>query len=177
MDTELVRRVARGLRYRSLGRLVGRVVEVHDLDRVEDAVRLAFGPDLPEGCRLAGPELRYREGAVARHGILDLFFTAPRALLACNLPPGVSLLRDLGYLPGETTVPQQRVRDDPKSLEVLEECLAEGRTWLLLFLEGGGPGGRASLRDPMECQPRRFRVVDACVTNARAAWLWKHFYW
>src|SRR5579862_3092014 len=77
METGLVRSVARGLRYRPLAHLVGRIVEVADLDRIEDAVRTALGPDLPDGCRLAGPEPRFREGAVAKYGILDHRFTAP----------------------------------------------------------------------------------------------------
>ncbi len=72
MDTMLVRKIARGLRYRSPEPWVGRVVKVHDVALIEDAVRLAFGSDLPEGCRLAGPEPPFREGAVAQYGILDL---------------------------------------------------------------------------------------------------------
>ena len=81
MDTGLVRRVARGLRYRPLKHLIGRKVEVPDLDRIEDAVRAALGPDFPEGCRLAGPEKHYLEGALARYCVLDLSFTAPDHLL------------------------------------------------------------------------------------------------
>jgi hypothetical protein len=65
---------------------------------------------------------------------------------------------------------------------MLDEYLAEGRTWLLLFLEGGRPDrGRgaesdAPLRVPAGYLPRPFRVADACVTNAPCVWLWKHFY-
>src|SRR5437868_1112064 len=98
MDTELVRRVARGLRYRPLERLVGRTVLVRDLDAVEEAVRAGLGPDFPDGCRLDGPELVYRHGAVAKYGILDLRFSAPADLLA-GAASGVPLLRELGFLP------------------------------------------------------------------------------
>src|SRR5262245_50242745 len=98
--TDLVKAVARGLRYRPLGHLVGRVVDVTHLDRVEDTVRLALGPDLPEGCRLAGPEPRFREGAGAKYGILDLRFAAPDDMLAGDVSTGVPLLSELGYLPG-----------------------------------------------------------------------------
>jgi hypothetical protein len=179
MDTLLVRSVARQLRYRPLGRLVGRVVEVHDLDRIEDAVRLDLGPDLPRGCRLAGPEPRFREGAVAKYGILDLSFTAPADMLAGHVSSGVPLLRELGFLPGGETGPQARVWDDPTCLEMLDGYLAEDRTWLLVFLEGGRPdrgSGDAPLRVPAGYLPRGFRVADACVTNAQGVWLWKHFY-
>jgi hypothetical protein len=69
----------------------------------------------------------------------------------------VPLLRELGYLPGGKAGPQNRVCDDPTCLEMLKDDLDEGRSWLLLFLEGGRPD-----RD--------------CVTNASGVWLWKHFY-
>jgi hypothetical protein len=185
MDTGLVRSVARGLRYRPLGHLVGRVVEVTHLDRVEDTVRLVLAPDLPDGCRLAGPELCYREGAVAKYGILDLRFTAPGDMLAGEVLSGVPLLRELGYLPGGEVGPQNRVCDDPTCLEMLKEDLDEGRVWLLLFLEGGRPGddarvegadGHVLFRVPDGYLPRPFKVIDACVTNASGVWLWKHFY-
>jgi hypothetical protein len=186
MDTGLVRRVARGLRYRPLSHLLGRVVAVSDLDRIEDAIRLSLGTDLPDGCRLAGPEPRFREGAVAKYGILDLRFTAPGDILAGDVLTGVPLLRELGYLPEEQVGPQHRDCDDPTwCLEMLQEDLDEGQTWLRLFLEGGrpgegawikGPGGHVSLRVPEGYLPRAFRVTDACVTNANGVWLWKHFY-
>ena len=186
MDTGLVRRVARGLRYRSLGHLLGRVVEVSDLDQIEDAIRLSLGTDLPDDCRLSGPELRFREGAVAKYGILDLRFTVPGDLLAGDVLSGVSLLRELGYLPEEPAGPQHPVCDDPAwCLEMLQDDLDKGLTWLRLFLEGGrpgegawvnGPGGQVSLRVPEGYLPRAFRVTDACVTNASGVWLWKHFY-
>src|SRR4051794_34273518 len=99
MDTELVRTIARGLRYRPLNHLIGQTVEIRDLAAVEDAVRVTLGPDLPEGCRLVGPELHYREGAVAKYGILDLKFAAPAGLLATDARSGVPLLRELGFLP------------------------------------------------------------------------------
>src|SRR5262245_66160307 len=109
MDTELLRSVAGRLRYRSLDHLVGRLVEVSDLGRIEDAVGQALGPDLPDGCRLAGPEPHIREGAVARYGILDLRFKAPGDALAGGARAGVPLLRELGFLPGGNTGPQHRV--------------------------------------------------------------------
>jgi hypothetical protein len=185
LDTDLVRDVARRLRYRPLGRLVGRIAEVRDLGQTEDAVRLALGPELPEGCRLAGPEPGFLLGAVAKYGVLDLHFTAPADLLSGDTSSGVTLLRELGYLPGGEAGPQNRVCDDPICLEMLQEDLDEGRTWLLLFLEGGRPGGDArvegadghvSFRMPEGYLPRPFRVIDACVTNAGGVWLWKHFY-
>ncbi len=180
-----VRSVARGLRYCPLGHLVGRVVEVTDLERIEDAVRLALGPDLPDNSCLAGPEPRFREGAVAKYGILDLRFTAPGDMLASDVPAGVPLLRELGYLAGGEAGPQNRVCDDPTCLEMLQQDLDEGRTWLLLFLEGGrpgddarvaGPDGQVSFRVAGGYLPRPFKVIDACVTNASGVWLWKHFY-
>jgi hypothetical protein len=181
MDTELVRGVAKGLRYRALKHLVGRAVEVRDLDGVEEAVRLALGPDLPDGCRLAG-EPHGREGTVAKYGILHLRFSAPDHVLAGEARTGVQLLRELGYLPAEEA--RGRVCDDPTCLELLREDLDERRTWLMLLLEGGRPGvearvegaGRVSFRVPEGYLPRPFVVADACVTNASGVWLWKHLY-
>jgi hypothetical protein len=95
------------------------------------------------------------------------------------------LLRDVGFLAGGEAGPQTRACDDPTCLEMLQEELDQGRTWLLLFLEGGRPGnearvkdleGHVSLRVPAGYLPRPFRVVDACVANASSVWLWKHFY-
>jgi hypothetical protein len=68
---------------------------------------------------------------------------------------------------------------------MLQDELDQGQTWLLLFLEGGRPGegarvegadGQVALRVPEGYLPRPFRVIDACLTNARSVWLWKHFY-
>jgi hypothetical protein len=180
MDTGLVRDVARALRYRPLDHLVGRSVEVHDLDEIEENVHLALGPDLPEGCRLVGPELHFREGAVAKYGILDLRFSAPGELLTeGDVRTGVALLRELGFLPGGETGPQQRVCDDPLCLEMIQEELAKGQVYLQLFLEGGRPSAGLPyfpLRVPDGYLPRAFRIADACVTNAELVWLWKHFY-
>src|SRR5262245_32697642 len=123
MDTELVRSVAGQLRYRELGHLVGRAVEVRDLGDVEGEVRRALGPDLPEGCRLAGPEPGSLLLTVAKYGILDLRFAAPAEALGGEARAGVPLLRELGYLPGRGAGPQGRVCDDPVCLEMLREDL------------------------------------------------------
>jgi hypothetical protein len=184
MDTQLIKSVARGLRYRSLDHLIGRAIEVHDLDQIEDAVRFGLGPDMPEDCRLAGPERHICEVAVAKYGILDLRFTAPGNLLTGEARTGVRLLRELGYLP-KNQGPQQRVGDYMMCLTMLQEHLTEGRTYFRLFLKGGragqdaaaeGPDDGVSLRVPAGYLPRAFHIVDACVTNAAAVWLWKHFY-
>jgi hypothetical protein len=186
METDLVRSIARGLRYRPLGHLVGRDIPVADLDRLEDAVRRALGPDFPAACRLAGPDPGDRASTVAKYGLLDLRFAAPAGLLGGEPQTGVPLLRALGYLPGSGAGSQHRVCDDPTCLELLRDDLDAGRTWLLLFLEGGPPGAgaRADGADnlaafrhvPAGYLPRPFRVRDACATNARGVWLWKHFY-
>jgi hypothetical protein len=178
VDTELVRRVARGLRYRPLGQLVGRTVLVRDLDAIEEAVRVGLGDEFPVACRLDGPELVYRHGAVAKYGILDLRFSVLTDLLV-GAASGVPLLRELGFLPGESEQPLP-VCDDPVCLEMLAEEVAAGHVFVNLFLEGGrpeaAPGGSERLRVPEGYLPRSFRVVDACVTNAASVWLWKHFY-
>ena len=185
MDTDLVKAVARGLRYRLLDHLVNRSIEIRDLDAVEVAVRLAIGPDLPEACRLAGPVRADIEVTVAKYGILDLRFTAPDGLLSSDARTGVPLLRELGFLPGGDAGPQVRVCDDPTCLEMLQDELDEGRAWLLLLLEGGRPGddariegtdGRVSFRVPEGYLPQSFKVADACVANASGVWLWRHFY-
>lgn len=179
MDTELVRRIARGLRYRPLEQVVGRTVLVRDLDAVEEAVRVELGDEFPAACRLDGPGLIYRHGAVAKYGILDLRFSAPDDLLV-DAASGVPLLRELGFLPGAGTEQPQQVCDDPVCLEMLAEEIAVGRVFLSLFLEGGRPGSTPAelvqLQIPEGYLPRSFRVVDACVTNAASVWLWKHFY-
>ena len=185
MNTELVRSVGRGLRYRPLEHLVGRVIEIHDLDTVEEAVRTALREDFPEGCRLVGPEMDPRQVAVARNGILDLRFSAPADLLTGDAHTGLPLLRELGFLRGREVGPQQSVCDDPICLEMLQEDIGEGQVYLKLFLEGsrpgevppqGGPPEERQLRIPNGYLPRPFRIVDACIANARSVWLWKHFY-
>src|SRR4051794_4590627 len=100
-ETALVRSDARGLGYRPVGHPLGRTVEVHDLAIIEEAVRRAFGPDLPEGCRLLGAELQTCEATVARYGILELKFSAPAGLLEGEAHTGVPLLRELGFLSTE----------------------------------------------------------------------------
>jgi hypothetical protein len=181
----VLRKVARGLRYRTLPGLVGRTVAIVDLRAVEEAIFLTLGPDLPEGCRLAGPELPFREEAVAKYGILDLRFSVPAGLLDDEPPGGLRLLRELGFLPGVQTAPWPRTDDDPTCLETLRDEIAQGNDFLLLFLEGdrpagpargSAPDGTASLRVPPGYLPRPFRVADACLANASSVWIWKHFY-
>jgi hypothetical protein len=174
-----MRRVARSLQYRPLEHLVGRTVLVRDLDAVEEAVRASLGPEFPAACRLDGPELVYRHGAVAKYGILDLRFSAPDGLLV-DAASGVPLLRELGFLPTAGAEQPLPVCDDPVCLEMLAEEIAVGRVFLNLFLEGGRPASTPAelvqLRIPEGYLPRSFRVVDACVTNAASVWLWKRFY-
>jgi hypothetical protein len=185
MDTKLVRSVAKGLRYRSLQRLIGRTVEVENIDSIEEAVHLALGPDFPAESRLVGPELHFREGAIAKYGILDLRFTASAAMLTDEVSTGVPLLRQLNYLPDGQAENTCWIDHDPTCLEMLQEDICSGQTWLRLFLEGGRPGdearvkdsdGHVSFRVPDSYLPRPFRIVDSCVTNAAGVWLWKHFY-
>src|SRR5262245_60448525 len=99
MHTEVIRSVARGLRYRPLPHLIGRVIKIHDLATVESAVRRGLRPDLPEECHLLEPALHFREATVAKYGILDLTFSAPAALLEGDALTGIPLLRQLRFLP------------------------------------------------------------------------------
>jgi hypothetical protein len=123
----LIRSVARGLRYRSLDDLIGREVIITHVTTVEDPVRRALGAALPSACSLIGPEVHYRQGAVAKYGLLDLQFAAPRHLLGDESRSGVSLLRELGYLPrrNEDRSCFSR-RDDPTCLDQLQEDLSKG---------------------------------------------------
>jgi hypothetical protein len=172
----LVRTVARGLRYRTLDALIDLEVMVAALATVEDAVRQALRPHFPEHCFLDKP---VGEGAVAKYGLLDLLFNAPEHLLGNDFRSGIALLRDLGFLPGRAEVRRDEdLQLGLECLEMLQEDLALGRTYLRLFLESDRPQGAPvfPLGIPDGYLPRPFRVVDACVTNAHSVWLLKHFY-
>lgn len=100
MDTELIRGVARGLRYRPLDHLISRSIDIADLERIEDAVRLSLGSNLPDGSQLAGLEPDFLIGQVVKYGFLDLRFTGRTDMLVADARSGVPLLRELGYLSG-----------------------------------------------------------------------------
>src|SRR5262249_2165041 len=138
MNKALLRSVARGLRYRPLEQLIGRSVWIRDLADVETAIRSALRTDMPPDCRLIDSEPHFREGAIAKYGILDLTFSAPAGLLGENSQTGIPLLRDLGFLPRTKGDRTDNVCHDPICLEMLEENLGERQAYLLLFLREGG---------------------------------------
>ncbi len=196
----LLRKVAKELRYRPLLDLIGQEVEIKSLGTVENDIRLTIGVSLPSECVMSSP---LSELALVRYGILDLYFEAPRSMLANNYQSGIPLLKELGFAVEPEHAQElietrrglgDKFADDPTCLNELANDLAENRTLLKLFLRGESGILRylrqlpEEIRDqesmkipenfelPANYFPHSFLLTDACVTNANFVWFHTHFY-
>ena len=179
----LIRRVARGLRYRSFDAMIGQTVLVSSIDAIVADIHTfvqRFRPD----CVYTGHSEGSLVGALAKYGILDFEFRAPDSLLLSEFSTGIPLLKELGFLNDTGDLPDDNEESRLWCLEELDQSIKEDGTLLKVFLEDVANRPVANettfwrlINDPSQIPfPIEFRVIDACVTNSGFAWIMKHFY-
>jgi len=191
-STTLLKKVAREIRYRSLPDLIAQPVEIYSLETVEIDIRQALGAKWPNECRLVSKASQMAM-TIAKLGIMDLRFSAPKSILADEYENGLSLLKKLGFLAEsetEQTTEQEfeiAFTDDPTCLSQLADDIAKNSTLLKLFLKREA-GFEKSMREavgiiamekpelPSNYFPLILSITDACFTNADFVWFLKHFY-
>jgi len=157
--------------------LTGIVVEVQSAETALDDVLRVVGESIPITVTTKGPDLHYREGAIAKYGILDLTFGIGSTSLEIRRP-GLGILRTLALVDGGSE--SADITDD-----LLGDLISEseaGALYLKVFLETKARLPAADSLDrlrqgmPPGFWPHRFVVRDACLTGAPSIWMAKHFY-
>ena len=126
-------------------------------------------------------------GALRKYGLID--FAVPyEATIESTRAENVQRLRDFGFAPRLTEEEREDLSDGDEEdcvLGYLAEGISEDATWLKLFLRSVAQefvasrpeqARGAAYRDEVVPVPMRFRVVDACLTNAPSIWFHRHFY-
>jgi hypothetical protein len=175
----LLRRLHRSLAYSTVDALAGISVQVHSAETAPDDVLGVVKRALSINVTTMAPDLDYREGAIAKYGILDLTFGIGST--SSEIPrPGLGILRPLGLVDGGEGADALEVSDDfLRDLTLESEA---GHPYLKVFLETQDAlPPRDSLRRlregmPAGFWPHLFVVRDACLTNTPSIWLAKHFY-
>ena len=181
----IVRQVARRLRYRTIDQLVGRRVTLRSLDTTLADIQAIVDEVFP-GCVFAGPEERFRIGALAKYGLLDLRYDAKSEMAATSAHRGLSLLEELGFVvhPRNSDWATPIADDTFHFLADLLDDFDKNETLLKLFLEERPERPfpppaewETWFREPSTMPfPKAMEIVDACVTNSASVWLSKHFY-
>jgi hypothetical protein len=198
----VLRKVARGLRYRPLPELIGTKLTIENVSSVPLNVGAMLDRALPLSVRFSGPQGRWITVALAKYRILDLTFIVDEVEWQTGDKPGTSLLKEFGFIlnPDDISedVRQSMLKDDdPTCITFLDEDMGKNQILLRLFLEevprrdileyvkemvktGKGQlfdGGAAEMEQLLDgFFPHEMAVIDACLTNAASIWFHKHFY-
>jgi len=175
----LLRRLHRSIAYTALDVLIGQRVTVRSAETAPDDVIDCLRGHYALEVTTREPDLRYRIGAILKYGLLDLTFgVASTDLQAAR--SGIGILRDVGWAdsPADADV------FDEEGLFDLVRDAESGQFVLKVFLDSDGrlpfPREQRTIRLPEAVPPSfwpaTFVVRDACLTNVRAIWLFKHFY-
>ncbi len=195
IDMELLKKVARGLKYRSIPHIIGQEIEIHSFDTIIDDIFKAQAHSLPAKYEQIS---RISPMAIAKYGILDLRFEVSPHYLGEGDERGIPLLKALGFIqPPDTNqepeVSMESIEEklDPHCLAELSEDIDKQQTLLKLFLTNESVLARydrermspRELKDvldnlaiPDDYFPRTFVIQDACYTNSNFVWFLKHFY-
>lgn len=196
-STQLLKQVARNIKYLSLSNLIGHEVKIRSFETIIT--------DMFEGSKNLLPE-KYTHIStihplvIAKYGILDLEFQVSPTYLTDDYQSGTSLLKELGFIKSTkqhqqaqeiTKTSDDPLTNDPFCLTELAEELEKKQVLLKLFLEGGSVIENYNLDQmspevyreffdnlslPSDYFPRKFLITDACFTNAGFTWFHKHFY-
>lgn len=184
-ENTLLLNIARNLRYKTFTPMLGKRVKISERTSITTEVAW-FVAQFADSCSFYGPEQKYLDGQIAKYGLLDMQFTARSTMLDADSKKGIPLLRELGFIDGNTQDLIEELGGDSAScLEELRDGIVENKTYLMLFLESSNPNmAEMSMRDRMARVydpakirfPIVFTVADACVTNSSFVWMNKHFY-
>ena len=167
--TDLIKKLAKNLRYRTLNDLIGVEITINLFESIAQDVRQAL--PLIKDATFLGPEIRHTKLAVEKYGILDITFLVPHSLLDSEFEHGIALLKELHLAskPSEVRPPSKddQLYDDWVEFWLTEfnQALEKKQTLVKLFL-----------RSKDKSIPGIFTIVDACVTNGDFVWLNCHFY-
>jgi hypothetical protein len=141
----VLRKVARGLKYRLLPELIGTKVTIESVRSVPfnvvamlDRALLDRALSLP--VRFSGPQEHSITVALAKYRILDLRFTVDGVEWQPKDTPGISLLKEFGFILKPNDI-LGRVRqsvlehDDPTCINFLDKDIGQDQTLLRLYLE------------------------------------------
>lgn len=183
MSVPLLLRLARELRSRRLPELIGRYVHLESVADVEPCLRALLVRWVPAGARWHECNA---EGTLAKYGLIDARFDAPRALLDDpSTQVGLAVLRAAGVIPTPGEPPPETLEGGtclPDLAAELDQCSLD------LYLEDRLPDhgriervkaahlARKPLTPPPGYFPRDLVVTDACVSNAPYLWFLTHFY-
>lgn len=184
---ELLRRVARGVRYR---RLEGPLKQEVQIGALQDLFQLPgqILPDLGCAARFDVDRMKNAEALIRKYGFLDLRYDIDPSCLRDVEPVGISGLKELGFLPTpgeEYSQEVAEIHEEAACLQHLSDEVDREEGVLLLFLdpledpvEGLGLRERF-LRMTPEFQlplPLTFRVRDAAISNSSFVWINRYFY-
>lgn len=86
MDSRtLLKKVARGIRYRTLNNLIGRKITIRSYKTIVIDIRSAIGNLLPD---ILLPSFSLSMAAIAKYGIIDLSVKVPDMILKTNYRSG-----------------------------------------------------------------------------------------
>jgi hypothetical protein len=177
MTVSLVKKVARNIRYHALPDWIDKQVVVNGLGSVEQDVQQGLNDVLLEQATLVEFDLRRRQLALSKYGILDLEFLIEFEWVWNSEIAGVPLLRQLHL--DSPLAEDERGREVQRDiLEEISNQISQNNVYILLFLttERMLDWKKHLLSLPDDYFPRTFLVEDACVTNTNWAWFNKHFY-
>src|SRR6266849_3607096 len=136
----VLRKVARGLKYRPLPGLIGKRVTIQSANSVPANIGAMLDRSFPLPVRFSGPQEPWLTGALAKYRILDLTF----ALDALEWKPGdtagISLLKEFGFIIQRNEVSEDvwesmSQDDDPTCIMSLDEDIGRSQALLRLFVE------------------------------------------
>ena len=194
----VIRRVANGLRYRSVDALIGQIILVSSIGALEAEIQEFVHRSFAD-CVYLGQSEKQLVGALWKYGILDFKFQAPDSMLNSEFRRGIPIMIELGFLSDF----DESLDDDDRliCLEELDRDVKKKETFLKLFFEDNADGGSAFERyrarkeqiledrlstvtssswiESIQSEipfPIEFRVIDACVTNSDHVWINRHFF-
>ena len=187
METKRILQISNELRYRSLPDLIGQEISIRYLDSIASNLNELLVNIFPDELTLITPK---RSLVTAKYGVLKLNFRMLYVELKAPYRYGVSLVRELGFLPPHEEIPGLEVREVVNSWKALESETTKNQIYLSLFLQRKFAFRlkyllkRKSLTIEIKWRdqhfnrfifPHKFIIKDACLTNARIVWFYKHY--
>lgn len=190
----LIRKLARKLKYLPLELLWNYPITINSIATLETDIRAELGKIVPAGCSLL-TETERIHGMIAKYDFADLTFRVPDyLLLQSDYQSGISLLRELLPVQDPSEEDYEEIKNHEllngiylSTLESLAEDVDAGLTLCRIVLNSQSPRPyeeRAKMNSrtlprlilPNNYFQQRFIIGDACLTNAKDVWFFKHFY-
>lgn len=192
-EFDLLKRVARNIRYQDLPELQGKVVRIVNWDSIESSI-VQF-VNRRTSIQLMNEFELVNHIALIKYGILDITFQTLLSILPPVQPRGVRLLKTLGWLDAKQFV---EVEENSPLFELWKD-MEKSSTYLRLYLRATDSKDVLAstflstrvfedkktqfvvkqlqrLKRPTYDFPNDFQVYDAFLSNARDLRIWKNFY-